>query len=158
VRSIRFFLCFLGLASAIWAQAVSTSQVSGTVQDATGAAIAGAQVKLTQIETAQVRTTITGPDGAYLVPNLVIGPYRLEVSKEGFGAHVQTGIVLNVNTNPTINATLKIGAVTEQVTVRSEVLSVETHSTGVGQVITHAEVVDLPLNCARARPVDPAHR
>ena len=81
VRSIRFFLCFLGLASAIWAQAVSTSQVSGTVQDATGAAIAGAQVKLTQTETAQVRTTVTGPDGSYLIPNLVIGPYRLEVSK-----------------------------------------------------------------------------
>jgi hypothetical protein len=146
VRSIRFALCFFGIVFAVRAQAVSTSQISGIVQDATGAVIAGAQVKLIQTETAQLRTTTTGVDGAYLIPNLVIGPYRMEVSKEGFSTHVETGIVLNVNTNPIINATLKIGAISEQVTVRSETVAVETHSTAVGQVISHDEVVDLPLN------------
>jgi hypothetical protein len=146
VRSIRFVLLFLGILSAIWGQAVSTSQVSGTVQDASGAPVAGAQVRLIQTETGQVRITAAGPDGSYLLPNLVIGPYRMEVSKEGFATYVETGIVLNVNTNPTINATLQVGAVTEKVNVQAEALAVETHSTGVGQVITHDEVVDLPLN------------
>jgi Carboxypeptidase regulatory-like domain/TonB dependent receptor len=146
VRSIRFVLCVLGIVSAIWGQAVSTSQVSGTVQDASGAPVAGAQVKLIQTETGQVRMTAAGVDGSYLFPSLAIGPYRLEVSKEGFATHVETGIVLNVNTNPTINATLQVGAVSERVTVQAEALAVETHSTGVGQVITHDEVVDLPLN------------
>jgi hypothetical protein len=146
VRSIRFVLFILGIVSGIWGQAVSTSQVSGTVQDASGAPVSGAQVKLIQTDTGQVRMTAAGPDGSYLFPNLAIGAYRLEVSKEGFATYVETGIVLNVNTNPTINATLQVGAVSERVTVQAEALAVETHSTGVGQVITHDEVVDLPLN------------
>ena len=130
----------------MWAQAVSTSQVSGTVQDASGAAVPTAQVTFKQTETGQARSTITNSDGTYLLPNLAIGPYRMEVAKEGFATYVQTGIVLNVNTNPTINATLKIGAVSEQIMVQSEALAVETHSSGVGQVINHEEVVELPLN------------
>jgi hypothetical protein len=146
VRSIRLFICFLAIALAAWAQGVSTSQVSGTVQDSSGAAIANAQIRMVQTDTGAVRAIVSGPDGAFLFASLVIGPYRLEVSKEGFATYIQNGIVLNVNTNPTINVVLKIGAVTEQVMVHAEALSVETHTTSVGQVIDHSEVVDLPLN------------
>jgi hypothetical protein len=129
-----------------WSQAISTSQVSGTVQDASGAAIPAAQVVLRQTETGQSRATVSATDGSFILPNLPIGPYRMEVSKDGFATYVQTGIVLNVNTNPIINATLKIGAISEQVSVQAEALAVETHSSGVGQVISHQEVVELPLN------------
>ena len=146
MRSIRLFACLCGIALSVWAQAVSTSQVSGTVQDSSGAAIPGAQVKLVQTETGAVRTTLTAVDGSYLFASLVIGPYRMDVSKDGFATYVETGIILNVNTNPTINATLKIGAISEQVMVQSEALAVETHSSGVGQVINHEEVTELPLN------------
>lgn len=110
MRSIRFFACILGIALSVWGQAVSTSQVSGTVQDSSGGAIAAAQVTLRQTETGQVRSAVTNSDGTFLLPNLAIGPYRMEVAKEGFATYVETGIVLNVNTNPSINATLKIGA------------------------------------------------
>src|ERR1700719_62099 len=129
----RFLLIFAGLVVGVttWAQAASTSQISGTVQDATGAAVPGAQIRLVQIDTGQDRVTTSGADGSYLLPNLTIGAYRMEVSKQGFATYVAAGIVLNVNTNPTINATLKIGAVNEQVTVQAEALAVETHSTGV---------------------------
>lgn len=130
----------------MWAQSVATSQVSGTVQDSSGAAVAGATLRIVQTETGQVRTVSSGDDGSYLLPSLAIGPYRLEVSKAGFSNYAQTGIVLNVNTNPTINVVLKVGAISEEVTVHSEALAVETHSTGVGQVISHQEVVELPLN------------
>lgn len=146
MRSIRFVLCFLGIVSATWAQSVSTSQISGTVTDATGATVPAAQVRLIQTETGQNRLVTSGSDGSFLFPNLAIGAYRMEVSKPGFATYVQTGIVLNVNTNPIINATLKIGAVSEQVTVQAEAVAVETHSTGVGQIIDHDEVVNLPLN------------
>ena len=130
----------------MWGQAASTSQVSGTVQDASGAVIAGAALRMMQTDTGQVRTVTSGDDGSFLFPNLAIGHYRLEATKPGFASYVQNGIVLNVNTNPTINPVLKVGAVNEAVTVQSEALSVETHSSGVGQVITHEEVVELPLN------------
>jgi len=143
---MKRLVCFFAVAAALWAQAVSTSQVSGVVQDPTGAVVPGAQVKLMQTETGSVRLVTSGPDGSYLVSNLPIGPYRMEVSREGFTTYVQSGIVLNVNTNPTINATLKIGSVSEQVVVEASTATVETHSSGVGQVIGHEDVVNLPLN------------
>jgi len=139
-------LCFLCLTAAVWAQATSTSQISGIVHDSTGASVPAAAVKVSQTDTGFTRTVVTSADGAYLLLNLPIGPYRMEVAKDGFSTFVQPGIVLEVNTNPAIGVTLKVGAISEQVTVEAAALSVETHSTGVGQVINHQEVVELPLN------------
>lgn len=130
----------------MWAQAVSTSQISGAVTDGTGAAVPAAQIRLMQTETGQTRVAASGSDGSYVFTNLAIGPYRMEVFKDGFATYVETGIVLNVNTNPTINATLKIGSVNEKITVQADALSVETRSMGVGQIIDHQEVSELPLN------------
>jgi hypothetical protein len=109
MRKLYLAIAFSVICGTMWSQTVSTSQVSGTVQDSTGAALPTAQVTFRQIETGQVRAVLTGTDGSYLVPNLPIGPYRMEVAREGFATFVQTGIVLNVNTNPTINAILKVG-------------------------------------------------
>ena len=81
-----------------------------------------------------------------MLPNLPIGPYQLEISKEGFNKYVQTGIVLQVDTNPTVDAVLKVGSVAEQVSVQADAALVETQSTGVGTVIDQQRVVDLPLN------------
>jgi hypothetical protein len=128
----------------MWAQ--GTSQISGTVHDPTGASIPSATVTVTQTDTGFTRTAVSASDGAYILPNLPIGPYRMEVKKEGFATFVQPGIVIEVNTNPAISPTMKVGAVSEQVTVEAEALAVETHSSGVGQVIEHQAVVDLPLN------------
>src|SRR5207247_1643411 len=69
MRAIRFAVFFLVASLSLGAQAVSTSQVSGTIQDASGAAIPGAKIRFIQTETAQVRNVTTGPDGAYLVTN-----------------------------------------------------------------------------------------
>ena len=92
------------------------------------------------------RNTVTGEDGAYTLPSLPVGPYLFEVSKEGFAKYVQSGIVLEVDTNPEIDAELKIGSVGEQVTVEAGAALVETHSTGVGQVVDSKRVAELHLN------------
>jgi hypothetical protein len=135
------------LVSAItWAQAISTSQLKGTVQDPTGSAVPGADVKVTQTATGANRTVLTGVDGGYLFTELPVGPYQLEVTKQGFSKAVQTGIVLQVASNPTIDVTLKVGAVSEQVLVGAAAAMVETQNTGVGQVIDQQRVIDLPLN------------
>ncbi len=145
---MRFFVRIASLALLLsaptWAQ-TSTSQISGTVQDATGAVIPAASIKVSQTDTGLTRSVSSSADGTYTLPNLPIGPYRMEVTKEGFSTFVQPGIVLEVSTNPTINPVLKIGAVSEQITVAAEALAVETRSSGVGQVITHDEVINLPL-------------
>jgi hypothetical protein len=103
----------------LWGQAASTAQVNGVVRDSSGLAVPGAAVKATQTATGAVRNATSGSDGAYVLPNLPIGPYLLEVTKGGFSKYVQSGIVLQVASNPTIDVALKVGAVTEQVTVQA---------------------------------------
>ena len=144
-----FAICFL-IHTAALGQAVSTAQISGSVRDAAGLAVPGADLKLTQTATGAMRTTISGPDGAYVFPNLPIGPYVLEVGKAGFNKYVQSGILLQVGSDPNIDAALKVGSVTEQVVVQADAAMVETRATGVGQVIDNQRVLELPLNGRQA--------
>jgi Carboxypeptidase regulatory-like domain len=141
-------LVFAALSSTygLWAQATQSAQIAGTVQDQSGAALAQARIGLTNTETGIVRETVSGGDGAYTLPNLPSGTYRLNVSKAGFAAYLQSGIVLQVSTNPQINVTLKLGQISEQVEVQANAAMVETHSNGVGQVIDQERVLELPLN------------
>ena len=126
--------------------AQSLSQITGTVRDASGLAVPTAQVTATQTDTGLVRSATTSPDGSYVLPSLPTGPYRLEIRKEGFSTYVQNGVVLQVDSAPTIDALLKVGAVSDQIQVEAAAAMVETHRTGVGQVVNQQQVVDLPLN------------
>ena len=132
--------------SATFAWGQATAQIHGTVQDSSGAAIAGAQVKATQTDTGISRSVTSEADGGYVLTNLPIGPYRLDVGKEGFATAVETGVVLQVNSDPSIPISLKVGAVAEQVSVEANVSQVETTSAGVGTVVENQRVLDLPLN------------
>ncbi|HEY7389119.1 MAG TPA: carboxypeptidase regulatory-like domain-containing protein [Bryobacteraceae bacterium] len=127
-------------------QAASTAQINGAVHDSSGLAVPAAEIKATQTATGAVRATVSGADGAFVLANLPIGPYLLEVTKSGFSKYVQSGIVLQVDSNPSIDVSLKVGAVSEQVVVQADAAMVETHSTGVGTVVDQQRVVDLPLN------------
>src|SRR5262245_12119542 len=82
----------------VWAQA--TAQISGTVRDQTGAVLPGVEVTATQTDTGIARTAVTNETGSYILPNLAVGPYRFEAVLPGFRTFVQTGIVLQVNSNP----------------------------------------------------------
>ena len=124
----------------------SGSQVSGIVHDSSGAAIQGAAVTITNTDTSASRSFTTGADGHYTLTNLGPGSYKLQASKEGFSSFNQTGIVLQVNTNPEIDVTLQVGAVSESISVEANTAMVETHTNAVGQVIDQQRVVDLPLN------------
>ena len=133
------------MCASMWGQA-STGQITGAVKDPTGLAVPGAAVKATQTATGVTRDATTGAQGDYTLANLPIGPYQIEITKEGFNKYVQTGIILNVDSNPTVDVALKVGSVSEQVTVAEDALQVETHSTGVGQVVNNQQVAEMPLN------------
>ena len=108
MKTVRGFLLFaivLALALNAWGQA--TAQIQGSVQDPSGSAVPGADIKATQTATGAVRTATTGADGRYVLPNLPIGPYRVEVTKTGFATFAQTGIVLQVNNNIQIKLTFQ---------------------------------------------------
>src|SRR5688572_24353461 len=117
----------------IWAQ--SRAQVSGRVTDQSDAVLPGVEVTLTQTETGLTRNMVSNETGSYAITNLPVGPYRLEAALPGFRMYVQTGIVLQVGSNPVINVSLEVGAVSETVEVQADAALVETRSTGVGQLI-----------------------
>ncbi len=126
-----------------------TVQINGVIRDSSGLAVPGAQITATQTDTGLVRAAQSSGDGAYLLPSLPIGPYKLEIKKDGFMTSVQSGIVLQVDTNPCRSMSPPgggVGSVSEQVQVEAAAAMVETQSTGVGQVINSQQVVDLPLN------------
>ena len=148
MRLLKIALLSVLAAASVWAQA--TAQIHGVVQDMTGAAIPSAMVKATQTETGITRTVTSEADGGYVIPNLPLGPYQVEVNKEGFATVVQMGIVLQVNSDPAVPVALKVGAVSERVSVEANASQVETSSVGVGSVVENQRILDLPLNGRRA--------
>src|SRR5712691_6116540 len=146
VRTLVGIALFCLSCAVVWAQGGATAQIHGTVKDSSGAAVPGAEVKATQTETGVARTASSGGDGGYVISNLPTGPYQLEVTKEGFTKYVQSGIVLQVNSDPLIDPALKVGNITEQVVVQANAALVETRSTGIGGVIENQRILELPLN------------
>src|SRR5215471_13629681 len=140
---IGLLLCVFNCVD-LWAQA--TAQISGTVKDASGAVLPGAEVTATHTETGTARMTVSNETGGYVLSNLPTGAYKLEVGLPGFRTFVQTGIVLDVNSNPVINVTLEVGQRSEQVEVQANAALVETRTVGIGQVMETQRILELPLN------------
>jgi hypothetical protein len=141
--SLVVFVCTVGAAAA---QAVSTAQINGTVRDNGGLPLPGVAVTMTQTATGLTRTAVTSETGGYVITNLPVGPYKLDAMLQGFRSFEQTGIVLEVNSNPTLNVTLQLGQLEETVTVEGTAPLVETRNPGSGQVVTNEQELELPLN------------
>jgi hypothetical protein len=147
--SIAFTLSLtfvLGMAPALYAQAVSIATVTGRVTDEQGALVTGAQIKLTGVDTGTISTAVTNQDGIYTIPNLSIGAYTLQASFPGFQTYMQTGILLRVNDHVQINVIMKIGALAETVEVKANAGLVQTQQNTISQVVDQQRIVDLPLN------------
>ena len=132
------------------AQAVESATIHGVVSDATGAVVPAAAVKATQTNTGQARSTVSATDGSYVLPNLPVGPYTLEVSSPSFNRNLQSGIILQVGSNVLINVTLQVGAVTQELRVTADAAMVQTEDTSVSEVVDQRRIVDLPLNGRQA--------
>ncbi len=91
------------------AQVRATAQISGLVSDQSGAIVPNAKVTATHVATGLARTTRSGADGLYVLPNLPVGSYRLEVEAPGFETYVQTETLLEVSNKVTANVTLRVG-------------------------------------------------
>ena len=133
----------LSLSVSAWAQA--TAQMNGTVRDESGAVLPGVTVTVTQTDTGFTRTVVTEGDGGYVIPNLPTGPYKLDVSLQGFKTYSQTGIVLQVGANVTINAALGVGSLEETVSVDAAAPLVDVRSAGISEVVENERIVELPL-------------
>ena len=128
---------------ASWAQ--STGELAGRVTDESGAVLPGVTVTATQTDTTFVRTAVTDGAGVWVMPNMPTGPYRLEVSLQGFRTYLQTGIVLQVGATPTLNASLAVGSLEETVSVVAAAPIVDVRSAGISEVVENERIVELPL-------------
>src|SRR4029079_12537614 len=144
-----FAVCALACAAA-FGQAQGTSQINGVVKDPSGAVLPGVEVTATQTSTNVSRQTVTDERGNFILPNLPIGPYKVEAQLPGFRSFVQTGIQLGVNQNPNLNIILEVGQVTQEVEVQANVTMVETRNLCVRQVIENVQIVELPLQSRTA--------
>src|SRR5262245_51209470 len=136
-------LLVLTYASA-WAQA--TAGISGTVRDESGGVLPGVTITATQTDTGLTRTAVSNETGSFSLLNLPLGPYRVEATLQGFRTYAQTGIVLQVGSNPVVNPTLSVGQIAENVQVTAAATLVETRSASVGTVVESQRIVELPLN------------
>jgi len=148
-RAIFVLCCALLLAlscsSTLQAQ-VTTASVRGTVTDEQKAALAGAEVTITNVGTSYTRSMQTGTDGEYDFPDLPLGTYRIHVTHAGFKSETQTGVELHVNDSSVVNIALKVGAVNETVTVEASPVAVETTNGELTGLIGASQVAELPLN------------
>jgi hypothetical protein len=137
-------LLLVSAAGAAWAQA--TGNIAGTIHDESGAVLPCFTITATQTDTGVTRTTVSNETGSYSLPNLPLGPYRLEAALDGFKTSAQTGITVQVASNLVINPVLGVGAVAEQITVTANASMVETRQLGVSTVVESERIVELPLN------------
>src|SRR5665213_198492 len=138
-------LCF-ALCSAIAVGQLPTATVSGVVRDDSGAAVAGAEVTIKNVQTNQSRSVTTNDTGSYSLAALAVGNYEARVTKQGFEASVLRGITLTVSQEATMNVTLKLGVVEQEVTVSGGIQSVNTESATLGGVVDEQKMLNLPLN------------
>lgn len=127
-------------------QAQTSGTIYGRVTDQTGAAIGGAAVTATHLETGLKRTATTDQEGLYRFTLLPVGKYSVLVEAQGFKPRRETGLELQVQANLRIDVTLELGEITEQVMVTAEVPQVDVASTTLGKVVEERRIVDLPLN------------
>jgi hypothetical protein len=123
-----------------------TGTITGTIRDTTGAVIPDAKVTATNTGTNLARTVATDPAGHYVVPLLAVGSYQVRVEKEGFAPFLQTGVLLQANTQVQVEAVLQVKSATEEVTVSSTPNLLQTNSSALVQVVDQQRVADLPLN------------
>jgi len=153
MKSRRLAVCLCSLFLALGLTQYATAQatigyalLNGTVTDEAGRTIAKATITVRSLDTNQTFTAVSSDAGFYAVPGLPPGRYELTASSAGFGKYTRTGVELTVGQTATLNLTLKVAGVKEEVVVSTEAPAVETTRSEVSQVIDTQQITDLPIS------------
>jgi hypothetical protein len=143
--SANVFACML-LAAAVLTAQDRTAQISGTVQDASGAAVPQTQIAVRNVDTGAKREARTGAAGEYVVPLLDPGQYEVLVEHAGFRTLQRSGISLHVADSVRLDFVLEVGEISQTINVVGDVPLLRTTDASLGQVIDNTKVTGLPLN------------
>ena len=146
-RGVRLWACLivLVLAAAPAAAQLTTGTISGTILDATKAAVPGVTVTITNDNTGLTRTTFTNERGFYEAPNLPVGTYTVTADLQGFGTAIRREVAVAVGRTVVLDMNLSIASLEQQVTVTGDAPLIETTSATVSNLINSQQVEDLPL-------------
>lgn len=144
MQCIRIMLAGLAMACFMCAQ-TDRAILTGTVADASGAAIGGAQVTVTHSATNVNSASQTNDTGNFTVPALPVGTYSVRIEKAGFKAAVRTGLILGSGATATLNVTLELGQVSESIQVEATLDQLQTSTAKVATAVTSKMVDELPL-------------
>jgi hypothetical protein len=125
---------------------VTGATISGTIIDATGGVIAGAEVTVTNTATGIIRSTMADSAGFYTVPNLIPGPYQVKVSAKGFTTAIQSNLTLAVGAQQSLNIPMKVGETSQTVQVTEVAPQIELTSSAISGQVEAETVRELPLN------------
>ncbi len=139
-RCKAFLLPLVLLLVCLAGHAQQNSTITGTVLDKAGAAIAGAEVTLTQQQTGFVTKTTSNDTGNFTFNGLNVGTYDLKAVAKGFSAFVQKGIVVNVSQTTRVDADMAVGSVDQTVTVQADTLTVQTDSNVVSTLVSEEQI------------------
>lgn len=141
-----------GLAAVLWAVFFTLAEaqtfkasITGLITDPTGAVLPGVTVLAINEATNVQSSVLTDDNGVYTLPELTPGSYQVRAELPGFKAYRQRGVVLQIEQTLRIDIRMEVGEVTENVEVVAQVPLVNTETSSKGQVITHEEITDLPL-------------
>jgi Carboxypeptidase regulatory-like domain/TonB dependent receptor/TonB-dependent Receptor Plug Domain len=144
--SALVLLCAAFFSSNLLHAQASQGGIGGRITDASGAALPGVSVSVTNQATSQVTTTTTSPDGYYSFPALAPSTYVIRATMTGFKTEVTPGVALEVNQSLTNDLQMQVGAVDTSVVVQAQAPLIQRESPATGQVITTQQVLQLPLN------------
>ena len=138
-------IALLAMATFLFCQDIRTATLVGTVTDSTGGVVSNVAVTVTNIDTQVVTRGLTNAEGAYYLPFLNVGNYRLTMEAPGFKRFEQSGLVLLAGENPRIDVKLEVGAVSDTIKVTASAPLLETDSAVVGSITTAKEIHDTPI-------------
>ena len=123
-----------------------TASISGNIMDESGAVLPGVTVTVTNLDTGISRSLVTDDTGRYRAPELELGNYGVKAELAGFQTTIRSGIELTVGRSAVVDIFLKVGEVSEEITVSGEAALVETREATMSGLVTAQAIADLPLN------------
>jgi hypothetical protein len=145
-KAILFSFVMVTMITRVFGQGGATGAISGTVQDPSGAVVAGATVQITNQDTKVVERTLkTGTDGTFIAPLLPVGTYTVSVRSAGFSDADFTNIVVRVTETTRMTAKLVTRAIQQTIEVQAVVQAVDSTDATTGQAVEAETVRALPL-------------
>ena len=118
--------------------------ITGAVKDTSGAIVRGAKVDATNVDTNVVSSTVSDANGYYTIPYLAPGTYNVTAEANGFSVSTVSNVHITVNLSTNVDLLLKVGAISQNITVQANAIQLETENSELGGTVSRQQIIELP--------------